>query len=529
MAFFEQELSEGQARSLHAIGDAGLTIGRNAECDIVFASTYVSGRHARISRRDDSYVIEDLQSHNGTFVNGMRVREAVLTDGDRVEIADRCLDFVDRPATRVVLQDDSDTESAEHLIQVRPGDTSIVRSLDLDWTGDADANPTLSVDPQMLLFFRAGERIHAATSAAEMLQSLLELLIELVPCERACILLRKGEGWIPMAVAEDGVLLQDGRISISRSITKRAVDSGTGVMVADAQADRRFDPSRSIVSLGIRSAMAAPLWTGNHAIGLIYMDDRVKANRFSRDHLDLVTAVAYQTALGLERLQLQQQVRHQERAREELQRYHSPDVVEWILGDEQSRTRLAATETVATVLFVDIVGFSRLAEALQPAPLAAFLNEVLSLLTEVVFEFQGTLDKYLGDGLMAIFGAPVSRRDDPQRAVEAGLRMIQDLDQRLSHTHRGYSPKIRVGINTGKVVAGNLGSFRRVDYTVIGDAVNVASRLEQEAGPGQVLVGEETYAQVCHSFRFKEVGERNVKNRTKPVRCYQVVGPRPRA
>jgi adenylate cyclase len=529
VAFLRIDDKTTPTQGIHPCGDEPVTLGRGRENTIMLRSTYVSGRHARVRRGDDGgFLVEDLGSHNGTFLNGMRVRRASLLDGDCISIADSQITFVDRPAGRVVIHDDSDEGTDENrFVRLAPGEAPMVRSL-------ADKAPAMElatsgvraspVDPRMLFLFQAGERIHAATSPRQLATSLLELLVEAIPCERAYVLLLAQDGeWIPLAVAEDGELVERERLTLSQSITSRAISEGTGVMVGDAQADLRFDPSRSIVSLGIRSAMGAPLWTGDRVIGLIYMDDRVHPDAFKWGQLDLLTALGHHAAMGFERLQLQQEVRRQERQRLELQRYHSPEVVDWILGSDGGETKLEAAEMEVTILFADIVGFTSIAESMPPLELATFLNEVLSLLTEVVFELQGTLDKYLGDGIMAVFGAPVTREDDAHRAVQAGLRMSEELAGRLSPPHRAIQPVIRVGINSGTVLAGNLGSHRRVEYTVLGDAVNVAQRLERECTPGEVLVSEGTWRAVEGRFHGELVGERSVKNRQKPVICYRVL------
>jgi adenylate cyclase len=150
------------------------------------------------------------------------------------------------------------------------------------------------------------------------------------------------------------------------------------------------------------------------------------------------------------------------------------------------------------------------------------LNLYFSRMTDIIFAHDGTLDKYIGDGLMAVFGAPMEKKDDADRAIRAALEMRSELARMMEGTETPKKFTIRIGVNTGRVVAGNIGSPRRMDYTVIGDPVNVASRLESIAQPGQILIGEETYRLVKDRFKIREVGRRKVKGRSSEIMVYEV-------
>jgi adenylate cyclase len=144
-------------------------------------------------------------------------------------------------------------------------------------------------------------------------------------------------------------------------------------------------------------------------------------------------------------------------------------------------------------------------------------------MTDILFRYDGTLDKYVGDGLMAVFGAPMEKEDDAERSIRAAKEMIQALAAMMAGTPEERKFTIRIGINTGKVVAGNIGSPKRMDYTVIGDAVNTASRLESIAQADQILIGEETYKRVKGKFNIRLVGSRQVKGKTMALMVYEVL------
>jgi adenylate cyclase len=206
-----------------------------------------------------------------------------------------------------------------------------------------------------------------------------------------------------------------------------------------------------------------------------------------------------------------------------LSRYVSKDVAREI-SENPGRYPLAGGEKrLVTVLFCDLVGFTPLAESLDPADVVEILNAYLAPAIDAVFECGGTVDKLLGDAVMAVFGAPVAHEDHPLRAVRSALA-IQD---RLRHLALPRFPGLRlqagIGINTGVVVIGNIGSASRMDYTVIGNEVNVAKRLESNAGPGQILITDSTYAHVRDQVRVRPLGELRVKGQRQGVPTYDVL------
>jgi adenylate cyclase len=206
--------------------------------------------------------------------------------------------------------------------------------------------------------------------------------------------------------------------------------------------------------------------------------------------------------------------------------YVQGTLVDRILADP-NRIRLGGVRRELTVLFSDIRGFSRFSEGLEPEELSAFLNEYLTPMTELVMDSGGMLDKYIGDAIMAVYGAPLEMKDHAERACEAALRMQEALAPlNRDWTSRGL-PEIHigVGINTGPMSVGNMGSEARFDYTVLGDAVNLGARLEsmtKEVG-GQILVGERTAEAAADRFAFRELARVRVQGRQAPARVFELV------
>jgi adenylate cyclase len=207
-------------------------------------------------------------------------------------------------------------------------------------------------------------------------------------------------------------------------------------------------------------------------------------------------------------------------------RYVSEDVAAEIVADPGRHLKLGGDKREVTVLFGDLRGFTPLAEQLDPQDVVDILNSYLKLVIDTVFEFKGTLDKFRGDGFMAFFGAPIARADDPLNAVLCALA-IQDRLMRIAFSE---FPDVRlhlgIGINTGVVIAGNIGSERRTDYTVIGNEVNTAQRFESNAGPGQILITGNTFERVKDAVRVRELGLLRVTGKQEGVLAYDVLSGR---
>jgi adenylate cyclase len=248
-------------------------------------------------------------------------------------------------------------------------------------------------------------------------------------------------------------------------------------------------------------------------------------NHFDQDDLELLQTISSQMAMIIEQASLNEQIREEERIRSRLERFHSPQVIEMILkGSQETKDNIMEPkDLIATILFADIIGFTQLSERMPPRDINMLLNQFFSRMTDIIFEYEGTLDKYIGDSLMAVFGAPMEKKDDAKRAIIAALKMRQELPVIMNKMEAKKRFNIRIGINTGRVVAGNIGSPKRMDYTVIGDPVNIASRLESIAEPNQILIGEETYKHIKREFQIKKIGPKLVKGKTEEIMVYEVL------
>jgi adenylate cyclase len=246
---------------------------------------------------------------------------------------------------------------------------------------------------------------------------------------------------------------------------------------------------------------------------------------FGERDLDVLTTLANYVAVAVERIRYAKKAEFEKLVRTRLERYHSPAVIEEVLrrGDEgMQRLRNAH----ATVLFADLVGFTAFAENAPPEIVAESLDAFLDLAVEAIFRAGGTLDKFIGDCVMAFFGAPVAQPDHALRAVRAALEIQDGLDVWSATRAAGGLPgfKARVAVNSGPVVVGDIGSARRVDYTVLGNTVNVAARLEAlVAQPGDVVLGPETQRLLDGAFPTEPLGELQLKGLQQKIFAHRLV------
>ncbi len=487
------------------ITERGLTIGRQLDNEIVLNHAIVSRKHARIELRGRQAWLIDLGSRNGVTVNRLRVKEEQLGDGDVIGIGPFELQFEDRAAQSVVLDDS--------------------RYFPLASDGRAVASHELRLEPADLqLFYTIGMGISQVLDYRELLDRVMEEVMRAVPAQRGFLLLRRGDELVPRVVLPAGT----GEVAISGTIVRKALEGGAAVLTRDARLD--FAGADSIISANIRSAICAPLLVQGNAIGLILLDSPGREKFTERDR-DLVVAIANFAAVAIERARLTDELRAQGQLRQNLERFLSPNVAQALARYvAQHGTLWEAQELVVSVLFVDVKGFTSLSERLSPREVQDLLNEYLHEMTDVIFRYNGTVDKYIGDGIMAVFGAPRLPDEPPDdehavRAVAAALEM-QSAQQRLvSKWDPGKAFTIRIGVNTGAAYTGFFGTRHRLEYTAIGDTVNTASRLEGQAEPGSVLIGEDTARLVGSRFRLQEMGELQLKGRQQRVRAYKVLGP----
>lgn len=415
--------------------------------------------------------------------------------------------------------------------------TISARELDLDALQDEEpkgVERVASEGGRLLALVRISDEIHRCPDVASVCRTAVEMAMRATGSDRGLLALGDGKsGFRAMAqLVTKKKQLVEGEVRASRTFVERVVRDRVALIARDTDQDADLSSARSIVAMDIRSILCAPLTASSEILGFLYLDRIGIGRTFVSRDLDLLCVIGYHTAAAIERLRLMERIREEELQRQALSRFFSADVIKHI--EEESKggrldPAVSTRELEVTLLFADIVAFTALSEGLPPQELKRFLDAFYDRMTEIIVDKSGgTLDKYVGDGVLGLFGAPFSRgvTTDARHAVGAAL-LMRDAIAGLRRDFPKHRPlEVRIGLNTGKVVAGMMGSRRRLEYSVLGDAVNVASRLESTAEPGQVLIGEATYLHVRDAFQCEYAGERQVKNRAGSVKCWWVVGPK---
>lgn len=268
-----------------------------------------------------------------------------------------------------------------------------------------------------------------------------------------------------------------------------------------------------VLGLLLGRRMAAPVSAVAQAAGRVAGGDfSVRVEARGRDEVGQMAAAFNHMAGDLS--DYRDRLVDETRARENLSRFLSPDVVDAVVEQREALT-LGGEVREVTVLFADVVGFTPLTEEHDPQFVVGILNELFTIVTEIVFRHGGTVDKFIGDCVMAVFGAPYDHDDDPARAVRAAEEILRwmEVGNAKWRGQLGRDLELAIGINTGPAVAGNVGSDRRMDYTVIGDAVNVAARLESIARPGQILMTRATMDRLGDEFDADAMGAHQLTGR----------------
>lgn len=514
------------------VGAQPVTLGRKPPATVVIDDLRVSRQHTHLVVRDGKLYVKDLGSSNGTFVNDTKLsRETKLQPGDLVKLGSTVLKVTAaaepaaagaRPAPAAA---GGHTASSPEVRMVRAEDSSVSVVGKLDLNAMFKAGETRK--DRLTLIYKVSEAVSSLTNLEVLLERLMQLLSEALTFDRGTILLREPgrKDLVPKVGWERGTRQDASQpLAISRSIAEQVLASGVGMIIADAATDARFKAQQSIVNLQIRSALCVPLLCRGQQLGLIYLDSSAATGTFNDDDLHLLSAIAVQAAIFIDNARLFEDLQARERQRQNFERFLSPAVVEKVIGSPAALT-LGGEAQEATVLFADIRNFTLLTKQLDPQKLVTLLNEYFSAMTEIIFKYEGTLDKFIGDAIMAEFGVPFGHRDDPFRATAAALEMrkiIREAKKRwLPSEIKSF--EVGIGINTGKVIAGNIGSEKHMQYTVIGEAVNIASRIGAAAKANQILITHDTWTRVGPSVKTNKLLPLEVKGYPLGIQVYEIL------
>ncbi len=525
----------GQSRDFALVKDS-VSIGRTPENDIEVKDSLISRRHTSVTRKGERWFACDLGSSNGTFVNREKIETRALEDGDVIRVGDTEITFRSedgRPAAgNTARSTPTDPGGSPQIVQ---SVEEIAHSLSIDLGGTIAAGGVslrdIRRDPGrekaaglFRILFEVGKTLSTAATLDEMLQKAVGLILEVVQAERIVILLREGDAAEPAVrlAHQRGKGFIDGKeIPISSTITKQVVGEKVSIITSDALQDPRFMQGLSIVQYNIRSALCVPLWEEKQVYGAIYLDNLAKSYAFQKDDLELMTAIANLIAIRIRYEETQAKLRREETLRSNLSKYHSPDVVKMLMN-RGGDVGLEVSEREVTVVFIDVVSSTRLAETRSAPEVARLLNEFFLMATEAVFARKGHVNKFIGDEVMAIFNAPVDMPEHAVNAVHACVDFLQ-VKKKFCEEHPDRNFDVRCAVNSGPVVAGNVGTPTRMEYTVLGDAVNVAARLSKFPQMNSIVIGDRTNQLLNGAFKTKDLGESILKGKEKAMRAFEVL------
>jgi adenylate cyclase len=367
--------------------------------------------------------------------------------------------------------------------------------------------------------------INSTLNIEVVLQIIMDNAIELMGAERGFIMMIDPTTYrLEFRVARniDRKSLKSEELEISRSIVRQVFEKKTAALTHNAGDDPRYKDKPSVRKFDLRSVIAVPLLVKGKCVGVIYLDNKYKLSIFNDDDLDFMKLFAHQVALAMENARLEEE---KALIKKLFTNYVSPEVVEEIL-ERGGEFDLRGEKRVVTTFFSDIRGFTTLTETLPPSDLILQLLDYRQEMVDILFNFRGTLIKLLGDGIMGVFGAPLGDADDAERAVKAGIEMV-DMSDKLNGMWKEVGmPEFRIGIgmDTGEALVGVMGCHERREYDVLGDVVNTASRLEslnKEFGSA-FLITEATYRCVKHFITCEDMGEVAIRGKSEKIRVYKV-------
>ena len=519
-----------------------LVVGRAVTSDVPIYDPTISRRHAEIVLTESGVRVTDLGSSNGTFLNGAKVTEAEAGANDVVtfgKVAFRVKEVTaPLPRPQVV--------PPPEFTSPRPGKGgvaagTIVRQMPVSISGGVPAividepqgasHLKVKADSQverrekkLSLLLEVSKELSKQQELDRLLDKVVDFTFQIMNVDRVSILLLDGKSneLIPR-ISKSRTGDASAAKHVPQSIARKAVEERVAILSDNAAADERFK-GKSILIQSVRSAMCTPLMgSDSKVLGILYVDNLTATHSFADEDLEFLIAFGGLTAVAIENSQLSDRLRREAVVVSNFQRYFAPNLASQI-AQQEGEVALGGTKRPVVIFFSDIRGFTPMSEAMNPDEIAGLLTEYFTEMVDIVFEHSGTLDKFMGDAIMALWGAPIAHEDDPDRAMQCAIDQIETLEKmNAKWQESGRKPlAIGIGINFGEVFAGNIGSNRRLEYTVIGDAVNTASRLCSSAGRNEILISEPFYKELKKPPPVEALEPIQVKGKAKKVPVYRV-------
>ncbi len=467
-------------------------LGRAPAVDVFVEDISASRHHAEILYIPDSNIarLTDLNSTNGTYLNG-RLLETTssLNPGDQIRIGG-CLIVCDLAKNRTQLFEDS-----------RAGTRPLTRDVVIE-----------SFDSHAALLYEIAGEFNTILDLDVALAKSAELLKQFMGAEECFVILEN-----------QFERLHD--LGFPLSIAREAIQQNKAINIPDIMQENDPVIRNSASLLRIRSALCVPILAGETAYGLICLYKTQPDTRpFSQQDVKLGIAISHMAALTIQRVRLIDRVKGEQKFRNLLQRFLAPSEVNYLLEDYfQTGYLPGLVRKEVTVLFVDILDSTGLAEQLGVQQFGALLSIFYQKITEIVFKHGGLVNNYMGDGIMATFGMIYGESDAAQKAIDASLEMMQAV--RSTEFPLSRPLQIGIGVNSGPVMAGYIVTHERIELVVLGDTVNVASRLSELSKPNRLFISGSTKTGVSDAYPLHLIGDIGIRGRAELVSVYQVIKP----
>ena len=519
-----------------------LVVGRAVTSDVPIYDPTISRRHAEIVLTENGVRVTDLGSSNGTFLNGAKITEADAGANDVVtfgKVAFRVKEVTaPLPRPQVVAPPDFTSPKPSSA----KGGGTIVRQLPVSVSGGVPAivvdqppggsshlkvkadNQEERREKKLSLLLEVSKELSKQQELDRLLDKVVDFTFQIMNVDRVSILLLDGKSneLIPR-ISKSRTGDASAAKHVPQSIARKAVEERVAILSDNAAADERFK-GKSILIQSVRSAMCTPLMgSDSKVLGILYVDNLTATHSFADEDLEFLIAFGGLTAVAIENSQLSDRLRREAVVVSNFQRYFSPNIAQ-VIAQQQDAGRLPSEKRPVVVFFSDIRGFTPMSETMSPDEIARLLTEYFTEMVDKVFEYGGTLDKFMGDAIMALWGAPIVHEDDADRAVQCAISQLEELEKLNAKWKQEGRTEVQIGIaiNFGEVFAGNIGSDRRLEYTVIGDAVNTAYRLCGKAGPNEILISEPFYQQLKKKPAVEALEPIQVKGKAKKIPVYRV-------
>lgn len=490
----------------------GEICGRDEATEVQILVPGISRRHCQFVEEHGGFFLCDMGSMNHTYVNQQSIKRHKLEHGDTISVGGVHFEF-SYDNLLVTQSGEIEPEDLHGVVEA----SNFFHSGIFESAGASTSKQIETLKRRLQTFYDVVQGLGTVQNTNELLNQIMLKLFEAFPqCDRGLVMVGDTIDTLTPKVARYRDPKASSNMPISSTVSRRVFQERQAILSKDLMDDSEVGMSDTIIQFQHRSMMCAPLLFQDDCLGYILLDSKGKG-RFDHDDLSLLTGISSLATIFLKNDRL--------RRLKEIQKYVPPDLADQIANGEIDM-KPGGDEKTGTVFFSDLIGFTSMSENLRPHEIIELMNRYFERMVGIIFKHHGYIDKYIGDAIMAVWGVPTPVEDEVTHAISAAIEMQVALflfNQELL-AEGGRELFMAIGLNSGDFIAGNLGSERRMEYTVLGDAVNLAQRVESKAGRGTVYISEPTYERGERKVLACRLKPAAVKGKRAEVTIYSVRG-----